>query len=258
MSAYFVVMACPALAKHLLGIELLFDLSDLGVRAVANMHSVYSSLVIDHLYSQITRQSSNKTGVACLYADYRDWNNQTLIHILGCFLHQLLAGADIPHIPDQVIEKLKEVKKRNTKLGLGDVLAMIKLLLEQLDGIFFCIDALDELEPQTRRRLLDILSMQLGTKTVRLFFTGRPHMQSEVQSFFEIPQEQEVKIIANENDIRQYLSHKITEDRRVNPDAMNKVLECEILATLAARSQGMYVAQLYKNIAYSPSKGNMH
>ena len=197
--------------------------------------------MIDHLRSQVTEQTTSKTGIVCLYADYRDWNNQTLVHILGCFVHQLITGADLIHIPDQVMGKLTEVKKKNAKVEVEDVLAMLILLLQQLDGTFFCIDALDELEPQARRKLLDILSnkLKLGTKTTRLFFTGRPHMQSEVQSFFEIRQEQEVKITANENDIRQYLSHKIEEDRRVNPDAMNEALESEVLAALVARSQGM-------------------
>ena len=193
--------------------------------------------MIDHLCSQVTEQTS----IVCLYADYRDWNNQTLVHILGSFLHQLLTGAGLLHIPDQVIGTLKEVKKQNTQVELGGVLAMLKLISPQLDGLFVCIDALDELEPQTRRKLLDILSneLQLGIRGTRLFFTGQPHMQSEVQSYFNIRQEQEVEIIANENDIRQYLSHKIAEDRHANPDAMDEALETEILTVLAAQSQGM-------------------
>jgi len=209
-------------------------------KSAASIYSVYSSLVIDHLCSQATKLTS-KTSIACLYSDYRDWNNQTLIHILGSFLHQFLTDAGLFYIPDQVTEKLQAVKKRNTKVELGDVLTMLKLLLEQLDGTFFSIDVLDELEPQTRRKLLDILSneLQLGIKTTQLFFTGRLHMQSEVQNYFKVRQEQEVEIIANPNDIRHYLSHKIVEDRRANPDAMNEALETEILAALVARSQGM-------------------
>ena len=195
--------------------------------------------MIDHLRSQTTEQTTGKRGIVCLYADYRDCKNQTLIHILGSFVHQLLTGAGLLHIPGQVIETLKEVKTQNAKVELGDVLTMLKLVSAQLDGTFLCIGALGELEPQTRRRLLGILSdeLQLGTKTTRLFFTGRPHMQSEVQSYFEIREAQEVKIIAKEKDIRQYLGHKIAEDRRANPDAMNKVLETEVLTVLVARSQ---------------------
>jgi hypothetical protein len=194
--------------------------------------------VIDHLYSLHT-ETGGKTSIICLYADYRDWSNQTPVHILGCFLHQILTDGNLLHIPDNVIEKLKEIKKRNMKVKLEDILAMFKLILMELEGSFFCIDALDELEPQTRRILLNILSneLQLGTKTTRLFFTGRPHIQSEVQTYFKI--RQEVEIIANESDIRQYLSHKISEDGCVNPDTMNEALKAEILSVLIARSQGM-------------------
>ena len=207
-------------------------------RATANVKSVYSSLVIDYLCSQVI---TSKTSVVCLYADYRDSNNQTLVHILGSFVHQFLTGAGLLYIPDQVIEILKDVKKRNAKVELGDILTMLKLISAQLDGSYLCIDALDELEPQTRGKLLDILSneLQLGTKTTRLFFTGRPHMQNEVQNYFEIRQEQAVEIIANTADIRQYLRHKISEDKRANPDATNEALETEILAALMERSQGM-------------------
>ena len=223
------------------------NLNHLGVyifnrfRAIANVYLVYSSLVIDHLRSQVTEQATSKASIVCLYADYRDWNNQTLIHILGCFLHQLLTCPNLLHVPDQVMEKLKEIKKRNTKVELEDVLSMLKLISAQLDGSFLCIDALDELEPQTRRKLLKILSneLQLGIMTTRLFFTGRLHMQSEVQNYFEIQQEQEVNIIAHENDIRQYVSHQIAEDKDANPDAMNQVLEAEILTALVTRSRGM-------------------
>ncbi|KAF8421792.1 hypothetical protein EV426DRAFT_189114 [Tirmania nivea] len=204
--------------------------------------TLISSLVIDHLCSQVTKQTSSRTSVVCLYADYRDQKNQTLIHILGSFIHQFLTSASLLHIPDQVIKTLKDVKTQNTKVDIEDILFMLILIVEQLDNLFFCIDALDELELQTRRDLLDILSyMQFRTKTTRLFFTGRPDIQSEVRTYFEIPKEQEVEFIANENDIRQFLRHKIAEDRSVNPDVMNEVLENEILSALIARSKGMFL-----------------
>jgi len=120
---------------------------------------------------------------------------------------------------------------------------MLKLISAQIDGTLFCIDAIDELEPQTRRRLLDILSNELQhrSRTTRLFFTGRPHMRGEVQSYFEILEDQTVgiNIVANANGIRQYVSHKLAEDKRANPEAMNGALESEILAALVTRSQGM-------------------
>ncbi|KAF8421785.1 hypothetical protein EV426DRAFT_565060, partial [Tirmania nivea] len=66
-------------------------------------------------------------------------------------------------------------------------------------------------------------------------------MQSEVHQYFKVHQGKEVEIIANENDIRQYLHHKIAKDRHANPDAINEVLENEILSILIGRSQGMFL-----------------
>ncbi|KAF8421774.1 hypothetical protein EV426DRAFT_188073 [Tirmania nivea] len=83
--------------------------------------------------------------------------------------------------------------------------------------------------------------LQHRTRTTRLFFTGRPHMQSEVRTYFEIQQKQEVEIVAKKNDIRKFLHHKIAGDRQVNPDTMNEALENEILSALLRRSQGMFL-----------------
>ncbi|KAF8436100.1 hypothetical protein BGX38DRAFT_1262515, partial [Terfezia claveryi] len=46
--------------------------------------TVISSVVIDELYSQFHEYPT--IGIACLYADYKDQNNQILVHILGSFL----------------------------------------------------------------------------------------------------------------------------------------------------------------------------
>ncbi|RPB22615.1 hypothetical protein L211DRAFT_764114, partial [Terfezia boudieri ATCC MYA-4762] len=51
--------------------------------------TVISSVVIDDLYSQFHKVHPN-IGIACLYGDYKDEKNQTLVHILGSFLRQFL------------------------------------------------------------------------------------------------------------------------------------------------------------------------
>ena len=119
---------------------------------------------------------------------------------------------------------------------------MLKLAMQQFVGSFICIDALDELEQNTRRQLLEKLK-ELTTHTthLRLFLTGRKHIQPEVHKQFEIPTEYEVEIVASPDDVRQYLREKIAQ--HAIPDAMDKTLENEILTTLVERSQGMYVSQ---------------
>ena len=119
---------------------------------------------------------------------------------------------------------------------------MLKLTMQQLVGSFICIDALDELEPNTRRQLLEKLKeMTTHTTHLRLFLTGRKHIQPEVHKQFEIPSEYEVEIVASPDDVQKYLRGEIAQD--AIPDAINEPLENEILTTLVERSQGMYVSQ---------------
>lgn len=201
-----------------------------------------SSLVIDHLRSQVTTQS--KTAVVCLYADYRDQGNQTVVHILGALLHQYLTSGHI-EIPNKVTQTLTDIKKQNKSVELEDVLDMLRVTLVQLDRSFVCIDGIDELEARTRRELLGILpkALSIGKTSIRFFLTGRPHVKGEVQSFFSHSQLQEVDITANLDDIRIYLRYKITQDESVNSETMNERLKREIETTIVAQSQGMYVVK---------------
>ena len=112
------------------------------------MNLPYSSVVIDYLYSKFHQHPT--IGIACLYADYKDQTSQTLVHILGCFLYQLLITATEP-IPDEVTKKLQDIKQQRGKLGIEDCLALLKIRLHQLQHAFICIDAVDELEPKVRR-----------------------------------------------------------------------------------------------------------
>ena len=127
------------------------------MQRVTNIHqnSLCSSVVIDDLYSRFYTADPN-IGIACLYADYKDQKNQTLVHILGCFLHQFLTTVQNP-IPDEVIEKLDDIRKRGGKAGSEDMLALLNIQLQKLKLGFICIDAVDELDPHVQRQVLDTL-----------------------------------------------------------------------------------------------------
>ena len=196
---------------------------------------LYSSVVIDHLYSQFHQHS--KIGIACLYADYKDQASQTLGHILGSFVRQLLTTAKEP-IPVEVIQKLQDIQRQGAGVGMDDNLALLKIRLQKLDCAFICIDALDELDPKVRRQLFAVLK-DLGTNNTCLFLTGRGHIEGEAQKFLEVSQEYTVTISANERDIKQFIRQQLEEDQ--NPEAMDEVLEKDILDKIITKSQGMYV-----------------
>ena len=167
-----------------------------------------------------------------LYADYKDQTNQTLVHILGSFLRQFLATAQ-ELIPEEVIEKLLEIRHLGGKVGTEDNLALLKIQLNHFKRAFICIDAIDELEPKVRRQLLDILK-ELGTY---LFLTGRHHIEDEVQQRLQVMQRYKIIISASQQDIQEFVQQQIIDDP--NGDAMDKVLEKDIVDAITKKSQGM-------------------
>ena len=192
---------------------------------------LYSSVVIDHLKTQFCTK-----GIAFLYADYKDQTNQTLGHILGSFLRQLLTTAIEP-IPDQIIQKLHHIQRQGGKLGVEETMALLKIRLDQLKCAFICIDAVDELEPQVRRQLLNVLKKELCTNNIRLFLTGRQHIESEIQKCFQVEDKYRVIISSHYGDIQEFLQQQIRDD--VIEGAIDKVLEKNIISVIIRKSQGM-------------------
>ena len=181
-------------------------------------------------------------GVSFLYADYKDHTNQTLVNILGSFLRQLLTTTQVP-IPIKVIKILYGIQQQGGKVEAKDNLAMLKILLNQLQRAFICIDAIDELEPKIRRQLLIALK-ELCTNNTRLFLTGRSHVESEVQKCFEVAPQYTVIISANQQDIQEFVKQQIQEDYDLNPEAMDSILEKDIIDAILQKSQGMCVIEL--------------
>ena len=189
--------------------------------------------MIDDLDSQFHQHPA--VGVACLYADYKDQTNQTMTHIVGSFLRQFLTTAREP-IPDEVIEKLNDIRRQGRKAETEDILALLKIQLQQLKRAFICIDAVDELEPRVQQELLDTLK-ELGTDNTRLFLTGRGHIEIEVQKRLQTMQHNRVEISASQQDIQEFLVQQINDD--LNPDAMDEELAKDIVTTISEKSQGM-------------------
>ena len=195
----------------------------------------YSSVAIDNLYFQFYKHPN--IGIACLYADYKDQTNQTVVHILGSFLRQLLTTVPQP-ISDDVIQKLDDIRLGGRKVEIEDTLALLKIRLHQLKlkRAFICIDAVDELEPKVRQQLLNVLK-KLVNNNVRLFLTGRDHVENEIQKRFKVEQGYTVNITASQKDIQEFVRQQINED--LNPEAMDTGLAKGTEDTIMEKSKGM-------------------
>ena len=151
-------------------------------------------------------------------------------------MRQILTTTQQP-IEGEITKRLCDIQHEGGKVGLEDNLALLEIQLRQVKCAFLCIDAVDELDPHVRRQLLDVLKT-LGTN-IRLFLTGRGHIENEVQKRFEIPEGNKVIISATQEDIEEFAKQKIKEDYDLNPDAMDVVLAQDIVDTIVKMSQGM-------------------
>jgi len=206
-------------------------------------HIASSSVVIDDLITQ-----HGEANVAYLYCDYRDQKSQTVVNILGSVLRQFLTTAS--YVPDTIITTLESIKKKGQRVKIGDISKMLKVLLPHLDRSFLCLDALDELDSHTRFTLLQALRTEFGN--ARIFLTGRPHIEPEVNRALQI-QLDAMHIKANECDMRGFLIHEIEKDMNINPDDMNEQLREEILEAIIGKADGMYVLYFFMHIFFLKS-----
>jgi len=190
--------------------------------------------VIDDLISRFAEE--NRVAIVCLYCDYRDQGKQTLVNIMGSLLKQFLVHIGKSHILQDIIRLLEQKKERGQRVETTDILQMLKVTLTQFNHSYVCIDALDELQAEVRKALLETLhNISTTVGTVGIFLTGRPHIATELTARFHIPQTIDIK--ARHDDIRAFLHHQISHD--TNPGAMNGVLREEIMASIIEKSKGM-------------------
>jgi len=185
-----------------------------------------SSLVVDRLCDQARGQS---IPVTCFYFDFAARKEQPATSMLGSLLKQIVSGME--RIPEEISRTLEEQKKAigGRRPQLGDIVKMLQLITSP-QPTFICIDALDECVGVQRVRLLDSLSQILEKSPgTRIFVTGRPHVQTEIE--MRLPGKvTSVSISPTKRDITTYLHARLSEDE--TPDAMDQSLKGDILAKI--------------------------
>lgn len=137
-------------------------------------------------------------------------------------------------LPSNILKIFKG--KALEPITIDDTQQIFALLLGEFDSVFICIDALDECEPQTRRDLLQFLTVPTQT-VLRLFLTGRDNVQIEILKSVANMSPELVMISADEEDIRICLAQKIALDP--DPEAMDERLRKEIIEKIVSLSHGM-------------------
>jgi hypothetical protein len=172
-------------------------------------------------------------GLAYIYCDYRDQEEQTVENIFGAILSQLLGS--LPKLPETVLELHKEHAAKGESLKLTDAVDLLHVVCEQFSRVFVCFDALDELD--NLRSLLE--KLRQSPSSMQIFMTGRRHIEETVQEYLK--EDNAISIKAHESDLRLFIEHEIGGDNDLEPDAMDEKLRNDILETVIGSAQGVSV-----------------
>ena len=182
-----------------------------------------------------------QVAVAGLYCDYTAHKEQSMVHMLGAILKQVVSGWE--HIPEEIEAAFQKSKSEldGRELESAEILRLLISTLRILERSYICIDALDEFprdyRPELFRFLAQITRESLGT---RLFVTGRPHILEEVERYFT--RRTGIRIIPCKGDIERYLRMRFCNDTQ--PTVMSDSLREEIFTTIPEKISEMYVTDI--------------
>jgi len=173
--------------------------------------------------------------VVGLYCDFLTQQEQSTSNILGAMLKQLARRGGIP---EQVREAFRKAKREFGGRGLlfPGMVDILKKTVTSLPRLFICIDALDECAPGHRRDLLESLREIVSVSpNMRVFLTGRPHIEKEIMKWFS--QAVRIPLSPSAGDIKSYLEMRL--DRDPDPDAMDEELRADIMRIIPEKVSEM-------------------
>lgn len=189
----------------------------------------HSSKVIDHF------ESHTEYGVAHIYFDYKEQDQQTPAYVLASLVKQL--ARQIPQLPaaiDALYDKIVGEDRRPTPSELYATLLVVARLFPR---VFIILDALDECHPESQRKELLPLFHCMGRDGMNLFLTSRPHSEDIQVSLggFTV----KVELSASEEDLASYIEGKINEHPRAKRLVQLSKCKERIISDLVNCAKGM-------------------
>ena len=149
--------------------------------------------------------------------------------------------SEIKRVPREINEAFDRAKRRldGGIARLPEILNMLLCVLSSVPRAYICIDGLDEFPAEHRPKLLRALGEVIeDLPRTRLYLTGRPDIQDEVERCFT-GGVQVRHIEPPKEDIEGYLRMRLALDK--HPDAMDEDLRVDIIRIVPKATSEMYV-----------------
>lgn len=193
--------------------------------------TILASLVIDHLCRRY--QSDPTIGIAYIYCNFRQQDDQTVEKLLANLLKQLSRDQSV--LPSQVKDIHDQHRVRNTRPSCDEIMKTLCSVASMYSKIFIVIDALDECSGSNGCRpylLSEIFNFQARTEA-NILATSR-FVQAIEKEFEGCPK---LEICASESDIRMYLNGQMPQLFHSPSPALQQEIETEISRT----ADGMFL-----------------
>ncbi|KAJ6487307.1 ankyrin repeat-containing domain protein, partial [Mycena vulgaris] len=196
--------------------------------------TVLASMVVDHLSS-----NNRDIGVACIYLNHKEANNQTPSKLLAGLWRQLALDRDISSIVEDLY---KQHREKGTVPSLEEVVNVLRSSLKEFSKVFVIVDALDEYpneSPTFQREILLQYLAEMGSN-VNLMITSRPNISPESSS---LPNLETLDIQAAPEDIQAYINAQIKLSPRLSKHVQRQPkLREDIHSRLSSKSvDGMFL-----------------
>jgi hypothetical protein len=158
-------------------------------------------------------ENNKNLGVACIYLNHKEANDQTPSKLLAALWRQLVYGRDVGSIAKNLYAQHQE---KGTEPSLKEVFEVLSSSLAEFSKVFVVVDAIDEYPDDQHCILLKHLSELIGPK-VNLMLTSRPHVPADPA----LPNVETLEIRAMPEDVRKYVDAQIDLSPRL-PKHMQK------------------------------------
>ncbi|KAJ7694894.1 ankyrin repeat-containing domain protein, partial [Mycena rosella] len=196
--------------------------------------TVLVSMVVDHLSAVSAACKKNKDiGVACIYLNHKEVDEQTPSKLLAAVWRQLLLNRDIS---SDAKELYRQHYEKGTPPSLQEVVGILSSSLKEFSQVFIIVDAMDEYPKLQRRILLQHLA-KIGSNA-NIMITSRPHISPDL-SFF--PNAGTLDIQAMPEDVQKYINAQIDLSDLCENDQSQSNLQEEIHRKIIDAVGGMFL-----------------
>ncbi|PQE29767.1 AGC PKA kinase protein [Rutstroemia sp. NJR-2017a WRK4] len=211
---------------------------------VMNVSDRTRSVIISHLLGLQRLRQDGGLGVAFIYCNYKEQDEQTIPNLMSSILHQLTVGA--PEIAKDVMRRLIENHQKQIRPSMVDALDTLRAIVSTYQTAYVVIDALDECSEGNGERSELIGYLRKMPSNLKILCTSRE--LPDIEKLFA--ESGKVYIYARETDVEKYLEGQIEKSTRLrNHVRADPTLQQHIVKTIVDRVDGMFLlAQLHIEI----------